>query len=666
MRLNKSLSSLALAGLLSSGLVACGGGGGSSGSTTPPADTRTEISGTAEATGNSVAMFEQRGVLYALGNFLIPSAGAAITGLQPVQGATVELIYVDDNGNQVGDVLASSVTSITGDYNLRLPEGVDLAANLVVRITGNSGYTLDSQVVSETVNINPYSDFLLDRLVQNGTKLGDLAINEVVTLRGKLEEFDLTAGADMQEMLAALDSAAGPFLDDSIAQVQNGVGDASTVAGAYHFGEFGLELDDSDGQSEVIRIGSDVLRGSFAIADNGDGTAAVTIADEMDAHFNLNFGGGHNGLWVESALDSESEEESVTVDGAGGITIEWGFEEDIIPGWYGYRYPAGSVRFTPVADSGIFLGQLNEVAMRYELTADDSALDPNAKHGDEVYYSLLMLAPKSEGLSADALSGDYGSVGMALTANHGTGNTRVAASYRVTGFDGTGTAAGSSTVGDDHAVAVDRAPNSAPTVLESTAPRDGTYSVTADGKLTWGDSTGFAANNGNVLALFGHSTTTDGTSITSATNSMTVAVKLPASQPDMSGRSYKLRNLMLGYKDAGTVLTTISGGVLTFNDGGSNVTLSGKTLRGAERDTDAANLVPISEDVSAFLAEYAANQQVTVGTNGRIDIATISDSEGDLKLDGFVSADGKLLVLRATFSGANAEDVGIFIGSLRP
>src|SRR5690554_1077953 len=53
-------------------------------------------------------------------------------------GATVELIRVDNSGAQVGGVLATTATSITGDYTLTLPEGVNLAGNLVVRITGSN------------------------------------------------------------------------------------------------------------------------------------------------------------------------------------------------------------------------------------------------------------------------------------------------------------------------------------------------------------------------------------------------------------------------------------------------------------------------------------------------------------------------------------------------
>ncbi|NOX91067.1 MAG: hypothetical protein GXP18_01035 [Gammaproteobacteria bacterium] len=113
-------------------LAGCGGGGSGGGSSQT-----TNIEGEALAPGGTVALFEQRSIMMTVVDFLFSSASATITGLQPVTGATVELIRIDDNGDQVGDVLASTVTSITGNYSLALPSGVSFAGNLVVRITGN-------------------------------------------------------------------------------------------------------------------------------------------------------------------------------------------------------------------------------------------------------------------------------------------------------------------------------------------------------------------------------------------------------------------------------------------------------------------------------------------------------------------------------------------------
>ena len=183
-------------------LAACSSGGGDS---TAPVTT---VTGTAEAPNGAIAQFEQnKSFLVAAVEYTFPAAIAGITGLQPVTGATVELIRIDDDGNQVGAVLASTVTTITGDYSLSLPSGVSLAGDLIVRITGNSGKSLSAMVVDQAVDINPISQYILDKFVDDeNLVLGDLALNEVVSLQGKVEEFDLTATSDISSMLAALDA----------------------------------------------------------------------------------------------------------------------------------------------------------------------------------------------------------------------------------------------------------------------------------------------------------------------------------------------------------------------------------------------------------------------------------------------------------------------------
>ena len=131
----KPLHTLALMALLAA-LAACGGDSSSSSSGSPDDGQAMTIEGTASAPSGMVASLREPEVLRVVLNFLIEPAAAAITGLQPVNGATVELIRVDNDGNPVGEVLATTTTSTTGDYTLTLPQGVNLAGNLVVRISG--------------------------------------------------------------------------------------------------------------------------------------------------------------------------------------------------------------------------------------------------------------------------------------------------------------------------------------------------------------------------------------------------------------------------------------------------------------------------------------------------------------------------------------------------
>ena len=191
-------------------LSACGGGGGGSsgGGTTT---TTTTISGTALAPNGVVAQLSNQTFMYALDEFLFPSARADITGLDPVPGALVELIEVNDAGDQVGAVLASTTTSITGDYKLALPAGVNLAANLVVRISGAS-VDISAMVVQTKVDITPLSEYLLRKIITTGAHLATLNVDDVATLSGHAAQFDVAATSDLSTMLAELENQLGSFV----------------------------------------------------------------------------------------------------------------------------------------------------------------------------------------------------------------------------------------------------------------------------------------------------------------------------------------------------------------------------------------------------------------------------------------------------------------------
>src|SRR5690606_40555921 len=74
-----------------------------------------------------------------------------------VTGVQTCALPIYDEGNQIGDALAETVTSITGDYTLTLPQGVNLAGNLIVRIQGPN-QELRAQVVDKDVDISPRSE----------------------------------------------------------------------------------------------------------------------------------------------------------------------------------------------------------------------------------------------------------------------------------------------------------------------------------------------------------------------------------------------------------------------------------------------------------------------------------------------------------------------------
>ena len=321
---------LALVAAISSviGIAGCGGssGGSSSDGGTTSGET---ISGTATAPAGAVASFEQPSVFEIALNFVVAPAAAAITGLEPIEGATVELIRVDDEGDQIGDVLATTSTSITGNYTLTLPQGVNLAGNLIVRIQGPN-QELRAQVVEKEVDISPVSEFVLRKFIETGADLDQLVVTDVVKLSGKVEEFNLAAGANLDAMFQSLENEVGDFIESEVAVAAGGLGDAGTIAGNYRSAAFALELHDSENNSWGTYAHS-LWASTFEFADGGENVVNVTLADEDDLY------GSRGGPSLVSAewLNHESEFEEVneTFDGiltqSGILAIQGEFEEEI-------------------------------------------------------------------------------------------------------------------------------------------------------------------------------------------------------------------------------------------------------------------------------------------------------------------------------------------------
>jgi uncharacterized protein YdeI (BOF family) len=282
---------LALAASSALVLTGCGGSSGSS-SSTPDDETGdggndggtevTTIEGTAKAPAGSVAQLQPQSTLQIALNFLAPPAAAAITGLQPVEGADVELVRVDNNGDQIGDVLATAKTSITGVYTLEIPEGVSLAGNLVVRIQGSNA-EMRSQVVEQDVDINPLSEYVLQRFIENGTELDTLNTDTVLTLRGKAEEFDIAATADLSSMLEKLDQEIGEFVDGQVDRITSDTADVTEIAGDWRGSALKFFLGDDDGDRSSGFFAAEAYGDNFTFSDQGNGVVTLTVDARAEA-----------------------------------------------------------------------------------------------------------------------------------------------------------------------------------------------------------------------------------------------------------------------------------------------------------------------------------------------------------------------------------------------
>lgn len=675
-------------------LTACGGSSDGTTATTP-----TTVTGLAEAPGGVIAQFEDnKSYLVAAIEYVFPGAYAGITGLDPVTGATVQLIRIDNDGNQVGAVLAETVTSITGTYSLALPTGVSLAGDLVVRITGNGGASMSAMVVDQAVNINPISQFVLDKFVDDDNLvLADLALNEVVALSGKVDEFDLTATSDLSTMLALLEAEVGQFVDNEIAVIEATPDDGTqvaAVAGSWHTVEMSMGLHDADN----INYGTfamDIFSEEFVFSDSGNTDLNLTLTVGqllIDTFTNFSvFDFTSFNIYHEINLTSDSDTFPANIDADGNISLSFGFEEDLqtvdtqvdVDGPdYGWRYPPGSILFEPVVGGNIYVTNFNDAGVRYE-TIDTNAdgvkdaIDPAKKDGDEASLSLSLIMKEGSGMSTASLSGEYG--GVFLNLNLDTSPVAVYDStVGILGFDGAGNVTRDALAFNVREIT--RTPGTtAPAVnlahVQSTEPAspDGfTYTVLANGQVTLNTGgsplEGYASNDGSVMAVLGDEST-GSPIVTNVNNEMLVFVKLGAGvDTAMAGATYKLYAMGLNADtDGSSEVFSIGNGVATFNADATAVAITGVD-RGVMRSSDVAQIAPLTADV--INETFTVDNLTSKGKVTMSSTTTGTSTTETTTLRGFISGDKKMLVLRlfsdilfSDISGTSQEyDLGMVIG----
>lgn len=653
---------LALAAAVSSAVAITGCSNSSSSDTSGTVSGET-ISGTASAPGGAVASLTQQNIFEIALNFVVTPVAAAITGLEPIKGATVELIRVDDEGNQIGDALAETVTSITGDYTLTLPQGVNLAGNLIVRIQGPN-QELRAQVVEKDVDISPVSEFVLRKFIETGADLDQLVVADVVKLSGKVEEFDLTAGANLDEMFSALEREVGAFVETQVATISSAGADVSLIAGDYANAALAFQLHDDDGRDGYGTFAHDMWLGNFEFADGGSGTVNMTYLSEDSVYGNL------AGFAIESSsvyyqAEPSSGEDPETFPGAfntkGVLSVQGEFEEEIGDSSYpyGWRYPATTYVFQQVADKGLFFGLTHEAAVRYGLTDSYDALNPNDRQGDEVFRSLEVFARKPANLTDADLSGDYGRVYFGSQFYPGSLELRTETNT-VTFGSGFSVV---SNAGLAHTITVDGT-GADYADQDVAAEAEITLTIAADGTISEGSggTVGFVSDDAGYLDFSESNGTYDqGTPESNfAKFNKTMMVKLPSSAPDLSAKKYRLMMVSSALEGGPTgSITMFASQFNTYMSMDSNTagSITGNFSEISKNEGLGSDItVGVDKlDSVEFNMEIAANGATTI---------TVADTDGDTKFEGFFNEDASLGVFTVGYlqtDALNYDELGIAV-----
>ncbi len=648
MKMHKKLPlALAVSSLVA--LAGCGGGG-SSGSGSDSGSASTTVTGTATAPAGAVAKLEPANPLQIAARFLISPAHAKIDGLQPVSGAKVELIRVDDDGKQIGEVLAETATSISGNYKIDLPEGVSLAGNLIVRITGQNNSEMRAQVVEKAVNISPVSEFVLRSFIKSGADLDALKPGAVVSLSGAVEEFDMTAGANLDEMFKTLEQVAGEYVETKIADISAGTGDATSISGDYRSSAMGFGLHDSD-NATIGTFALDYYTAPFNFSGSTNGTVAVTIDGEESAYASLT-GSSIAGAWVEYSTDTDTEVEELdaTFNANNVLMISGEFEEEFEGGDdYGFRYPAANYPLQKLKDQNLFFVQAQDGAVRYATvdTDDDNisdAIDPSQKLGDEVFRSIEVFTKKPTNASAADLDGEYGRVFISSRISS-NGPIELETENNVLDFDGTSTVEYGAVTG--HVLATIGSGETS----EAANPNPLPYSVTATGDLNVDGSEGFINDTGSFI-VFGEPEGTDGSEAALGT---TMMVKLPTSAPAVTGKTYRLMFVGIGLSGNEIQMTNTSFG--------STIAMTSETAAVAKTRSTEITKVGLSGQVEVDKNdELTENATVNIAANGATQIV-VGDSGESTSFTGYFNESGSLGIFRTAYTNdLNApEELGMAI-----
>ncbi|WP_298449212.1 hypothetical protein [uncultured Marinobacter sp.] len=658
----KKIKHIAIAGALSSTLLITGCGGSSSGDDT--ATNSRAISGTATAPVGAVAYFEEQSAFEVALNFFISPLAAAITGLDPVSGATVELIRVDNSGAQVGDVLATTATSITGDYTLTLPEGVNLAGNLVVRISGSNS-ALRAQVVERNVDISPVSEFVLRKFVNQGVALDQLVVSDIVKLSGRVEEFDITlsGAANLDAAYAALENEIGDFVENEVAVSTAPAGNAASIVGDYRNAAFSFGLSDGEGTG-YGSFAMDVWTGDFTFADNGGNNVSLTVLNEGGAFGDLRGTAVNQGsVYYESETENNINETFPGTLTANGILSVSGAFEESIDGDFGWRYPPMTYNFSKVQNSGLFFLLTNEASVRYS-TKDTNgdgikdALDPSQKSGDEIFRYIEMFSRQPTAFSDTDLTGKFGRV--YIESGMSNGHIELLTETNTLTFAGDGTFTYGASTG--HRVSLSS--TSTYEVPQPEPEQTGLpITITAEGDITFAGlsddvpaqpqpADGFINDTFDFMAF----TNAEGTVGQDAYFGQTLLMKLPTTSPAVTNNKYRMLLLAMQMSDGGEMVLSSS----QFNTYVNMASETEGTVDGTFFEVVKPNLG--GEILLETYTESATDLTASIDNDGGTTL-TVADAEGTTSMDGFFNEGATLgiFTLRYADTGNDPDELGIVI-----
>lgn len=608
------------------------------------------IEGEVLAPGGQVAYFKrERGILYALGEYLIPSVHAGIHGLNPVPGATVELILVDDDGNDMV-VLGETLTDSTGHYTLTYTPPAGMGINLIVRVRGQGNMEMRCLVAGERVDINPASEFVVRRILKKGIRLSVLSADMVVMLNGYVAGFDVTVTGGLSSIIDELESVAGEIVDEVIENLRKP--EDERVAGRFHMVDFHLGLSSwlsydpplGGTKGDTVDLTLSVTRDDGRHNIHGMGTVFYAHTSPIPDGDNIAGYKLHAGTF-----GLELDDINIHTFRNRGFMIHFPLRETITENC-SRHYPVTSW-FYPLYDQGLLVVSSARYYTEHPRTTDNRC-DTDTTILRTTTYSLGLVGAYSDGLTEGSIEGDYGVVGLGVWFFKDIGVVRVFGDHGVIKrSDGAYTF-------DPNRIVLVRTPNlpNLDVTLTEVHPGlqpSGTYEVEDDGTLTQTPSMldglalkGFVAMDGKVTVLGGVYNDQLKNGVANSTlRLLSVGIRLPEDVPDPSGKTYRLFFLNMHYEahQGKTDISRFVRGVLALDNGNYIVRWRGSKIY---RDNDRRDYKTRTE-VDCETGTYTVEQGGVITFSG--------DDSGE-DIHGYVGEDGSIMVVRVVDIDRDGEN----------
>ncbi|MDD9898487.1 MAG: hypothetical protein OXU45_05745, partial [Candidatus Melainabacteria bacterium] len=211
-----------------------------------------------------------------------------------VIGATVELFEVDDEGQTIGEAIATTTTDVQGEFELEIPSDGGFDTDHVVNVSDGEE-EVHSFVTEEEIIADPVSELIYENIQETATndsvgsvdevnrdvEIDDFNAEEVNSMREHIDELGVSFEEEgVSETVTSLESTIGGFVDNMIEVIMDEETD-SEEENATEENQTEAAVNASGVAGDYFVAFFDAGISGYVSSDSDDGTASTQSAIEL-------------------------------------------------------------------------------------------------------------------------------------------------------------------------------------------------------------------------------------------------------------------------------------------------------------------------------------------------------------------------------------------------